>query len=574
MKSSAAIAKFHNRLKERHSVKNTPKWIREPKEYIQDRLFIRTKTKQVIPLRFNPIQEMYWEWKTNRDIILKPRQLGFSTLTIARFFECVINEENVTAVIIAHDSDSTIKMFQAVQLMYERLPEAKKEQLNNGRNKPKYGNRKEFFFAGNNSRIYVGTAGSDKFGRSQTINYLLCSEVAFWPNPEEVMTGLLQAVPIDGEIVIESTANGVGNYYNMTYEDAKKGKNNWKAHFYAWFQHPEYRMPLHKDESIEYDEDEKELVQKYKLTPEQIKWRRWKISEMPSKPDISKEDAFKQEYPANDLEAFLMTGTPVFDVKKVMNRIEYLEKLYAEKPPLRGDFIYDVNEAERITDSSIKFLPNKHGLLTIYEKPRPKQPSVVGGDIAEGGKDFSAGQTLNNNTGAQIAVWHGHMDTDLYAKQMYCLGRYYNDALLAIEVNFDMHPVKELRRLRYPRQYKREITDSSTRKKQEKDGFRTDRINRPVIIAELVAIVRDHIELINDIPTLKEMMNFVRNDEGKPEAMQGKHDDLIMALAIAYRARGQQMTAQPPKPELPGEFYTPGEREDLGGRQYQIRKVR
>ncbi|MFD7521431.1 hypothetical protein [Paenibacillus chitinolyticus] len=533
------LANIHNRIKEHAKVKNTPRWVRHPKDYIQDKLFIRTKNKQVVNLLFNPIQVMYWAEKTKRDIILKPRQLGFSTLTIARFFECVINEENVTAVIIAHDSDSTLKMFQAVQLMYERLPEGKKEQLNNGRNKPKYGNKKEFFFQGNNSRIYVGTAGSDKFGRSQTINYLLCSEVAFWPNPEEIMTGLLQAVPYDGEIVIESTANGVGNHYHQTYEDAKKGKNNWTAHFYAWFQHPEYQLPLADGEVIEYDQDEQELVERYSLTPEQIKWRRWKISEMPQRPDRSKEDVFKQEYPSNDLEAFLMTGLPVFDVRKVMARREHLEKLYKERPPLRGNFIYKYHN-DKIVAGSIKFVPDPNGFFTIYEPPAERVPYVAGGDTAEGGIDYSCGQVLNNMSGKQAAVWHGHTDTDLFAKQMYCLGKYYNAALIGIEVNFDLHPVKELERLGYRRQYKREIIDEISGKKQHKFGFRTDSATRPYIIAELVTIVRESIELITDITTLDEMLTFVRNEQGKPEALAGKHDDTIMALAIAHMARSQQ----------------------------------
>lgn len=533
------LAKIHDRIKEQAKVKNTPKWIRDPREYIQDKLYIRTKEKTVVNLLFNPIQAMYWMEQTKRDIILKPRQLGFSTLTIGRFFECVINEENVTAVIIAHDADSTQKMFQAVQLMYERLPEAKKEQLNNGKNKPKYGNRKEYFFAGNNSRIYVGTAGSDKFGRSQTINYLLCSEVAFWPNPEELMTGLLQAVPYDGEIVIESTANGMGNYYHQTYEDAKKGKNNWKSHFYAWFQHPDYKLSLMPGETLEYDDDEKELAEQYKLSPEQMKWRRWKISEMPQMPDKSKEDMFKQEYPANDLEAFLMTGAPVFDIKKVNARIEYLEEYYKQNKPVRGNFLYEYRN-EKIIDGKIRFVADPNGVVTIYEHPQPKTPYVLGGDTAEGGQDYSAGQMLNNITGKQAAVWHGHSDTDLYAKQMYCLGKYYNYALLSIEMNFDLHPVKELERLGYRKQFKREVLDEISRKKQHKFGFQTTTVTRPVIIAELVTVVRENTGLIWDLSTLYEMISFVRNKMGKPEAMQGKHDDLIMALAIAFQARGQQ----------------------------------
>lgn len=534
------LANIHNRIKEQARVKNTPKWVREPRKYIEERLFIRTKDKKVVNLVFNPIQALYWMEKTLRDIILKPRQLGFSTLTIGRFFECVINEENVTAVIIAHDADSTQKMFQAVQLMYERLPEAKKEQLNGGKGKPKYGNRKEYFFAGINSRIYVGTAGSDKFGRSQTINYLLCSEVAFWPNPEELMTGLLQAVPFDGEIVIESTANGVGNYYHQTYEDAKRGRNNWKAHFYAWHQHPDYRLELAPGESLgELTEDEREGVDKYGWTPEQIKWRRWKIAEMPQTPDRSKEDMFRQEYPSNDLEAFLNTGAPVFDQKKVMARIELLEARYEKQKPVRGNFVF-AYKGQMIIDSSIRFVPDPNGVVTIYKHPEPRRPYVLGGDTAEGGKDYSAGQMLDNITGEQVAVWHGHSDTDLYAKQMYCFGRYYNGALEAIEMNFDLHPIKELERLGYWHQFRRENIDDYNEPEQTKHGFRTTKITRPVIIAELVTVVRESIHLINDLETLREMLSFVRGPTGKPEASPGKHDDLIMALAIAHQARGQQ----------------------------------
>jgi hypothetical protein len=534
------LAKIHNRIREQAKVKNTPKWERKPREYIQDRLFIRTKNKQVVPLTFNPIQAMYWEDKTTRDIILKPRQLGFSTLTIGRFFECVINEENVTAVIIAHDADSTQKMFQTVQLMYERLPESKKEQLNNGRNKPKYGNKKEFFFQGNNSRIYVGTAGSDKFGRSQTINYLLCSEVAFWPNPEELMTGLLQAVPYEGEIVIESTANGVGNYYYQTYTAAKEGLVNWRPHFYSWFQHPEYQLPITSGEEIIFDEEEKELVAKYSLTPEQIKWRRWKISEMPDEDGIPREDRFKQEYPSNDDEAFLMTGTPVYDAKKVIPHKQLLEARYKKRKPWRGSLVYELDDRGMITRDSIKMEKDPHGMLLVYEMPQPGYPYVIGGDIAEGGHDMSVGQVRNNVTWNQAATWRGRTDTDLYAKQMYCLGILYNVALIGIETNFDTHPVKELDRLQYPRQYVREVPDTYTGQLQKRYGFHTSTTTRPPLISKHVGLARDHIVSFNDMMTLSEMLTFVRNKVGKPEALAGKHDDTILADAIALAIREQQ----------------------------------
>lgn len=534
------LANIHNRIKERQKVKNTPKWERKPREYIENNFYIRTKEKTTELLKFNPIQEKYWNSKTKRDIILKPRQLGFSTLTLARFFECVINEENVTAVVVAHDSESTQKLFKMVRLMYDRLPESKKDQLNNGRRRPKIGNRKEYYFEGNNSTIYVGTAGADKFGRGQTINYVLCSEVAFWDKPEDIMMGLLEAVPEDGEIVVESTANGVGTYYYDTFFEGKLDPNSeWTAHFYSWYEHPPYRTPLKPGEDFVLDEEERDLVDNHGVTLEQIKWRRRKINSMPKKADRSKEDSFRQEYPANDLEAFLSTGRPVFAQKTVRARITQLEAKYKVEKPVRGNFLF-AYEGQMIINDKIRFVPDENGVVTIYKHPEPRRPYVLGGDIAEGGKDYSAGQMLDNMTGEQVAVWHGHSDTDLYAKQMYCFCTYYNRALVAIEMNFDLHPIKELERLEYWHQYRRENIDDYNEPEQTKHGFRTTTVTRPVIIAELVTIVRETISVINDLPTLYEMLSFIRNDVGKPEASPGKHDDLIMALAIAYQARGQQ----------------------------------
>ena len=123
---------------------------------------------------------------------------------------------------------------------------------------------------------------------------------------------------------------------------------------------------------------------------------------------------------------------------------------------------------------------------------------------------------------------------------MYCLGRYYNVALEGIETNFSTFPVKELARLGYSRQFTREKIDTFTGKLDKTYGFRTDKLSRPLIIASLVQIVREHPETINDVETLEEMLTFVRNEKGRAEAQSGKHDDLIMGLAIAHHCRGQQ----------------------------------
>jgi phage terminase large subunit len=229
-------------------------------------------------------------------------------------------------------------------------------------------------------------------------------------------------------------------------------------------------------------------------------------------------------------------GKTVFDAQKVTARLLEVR----QQPPLAvGSLIYKY-EQEQIVDASIQFIEDGTGPLAIYEWPQAGYPYCIGGDIAEGGHDWSVGQVRNNITWQQAAAWRGQMDTDLYAKQMYCLGRYYNQALIAVETNFDSHPVKELQRLNYPRQYMREHMDSISGQLQRKYGFQTTKISRPVIISKYVAMARDHIENWHDTTTLEEMLTFVRDENGKPTAQEGQHDDCILADAICLEAREQQ----------------------------------
>jgi phage terminase large subunit len=230
-------------------------------------------------------------------------------------------------------------------------------------------------------------------------------------------------------------------------------------------------------------------------------------------------------------------GKTVFNAQLVTDRLIRVR----DKKPIRGTFVFKY-ENQMIVDNSIRFVEDENGELTIYEKPIAGVPYVIGGDISEGGIDYSVGQVRNNLTWNQAAVWRGQVDTDIYSKQMYCLGKYYNEALIGIEINFDLHPVKELQRLGYYNQYIRETMDSYTEQTQKKYGFRTDRVTRPVIIANYVALVRDHIDSFNDVATLEEMLTFVRNENGKPEAQKGKHDDTILADCICLEIRSQQIS--------------------------------
>jgi phage terminase large subunit len=233
-----------------------------------------------------------------------------------------------------------------------------------------------------------------------------------------------------------------------------------------------------------------------------------------------------------------IVGKTIFNARKVNERISALRNMSFK----RGQFTfeYDRDNPNKIIDESIQWVEDDKGYITIYEDKKNRFPYVIGGDTAGDGSDNFTAHVLDNITGKQVASLIHQFDEDMYAEQIYCLGKYYNNALIGLETNFSTYPIKRLEQLNYKKMYYREVEDSYTHKVQQKYGFRTDKVTRPLIIANLVKIVREESELINDIPTLNEMLTFVRNEKGKPEAQEGKHDDNIMGLAIAHYIRGQQ----------------------------------
>ncbi len=225
-------------------------------------------------------------------------------------------------------------------------------------------------------------------------------------------------------------------------------------------------------------------------------------------------------------------GNTVFCASKIQSRLSALKK-----PLKTGSFTYKEKDG-RLCD--IEFTEDENGFIKIYKMPEERHPYVIGGDTSGDGSDSFTGQVLDNSTGEQCAVLKHMFDEDIYARQMYCLGKFYNEALIGIECNFSTYPIKELERLKYKKQYIREREDSFSNTVTNSLGFRTTSLTRPVIIANLVKISRENIDLINDEETLLEMLTFVRNERGRCEAKSGAHDDLVMALAIAYYIRNQQ----------------------------------
>lgn len=228
-----------------------------------------------------------------------------------------------------------------------------------------------------------------------------------------------------------------------------------------------------------------------------------------------------------------VSGQSVFAAGKITGRLEELEE-----PVSRGDFVFSMGyspELKRVLvqDGSIDFAPSEQGAVKIYTEPVEGHAYVIGADTAGEGSDFFVAQVVDGSTGQQVCTLRGQMDEDVFARQVYCLGRYYHTALVAVEVNFSSYPIRELENLCYPRQYMRFKEGGSA------PGFRTTAGTRPIILAELVEIVREHVEWVCDRDTLAEMLTFVRNAQGRAEAQSGAHDDCVMALAIAYHAREQ-----------------------------------
>ena len=491
-------------------------------EFIEDNLKIKDKKGNLTNLKFNSAQQRFYGLlknsygnKPSRFIVLKARQLGISTFTESIITALTMLTPNTNSVLMAHLSESASSIFNMTKLFVDELPNGMKPQQ-------KYSNAKEIVFDGDNglkSSIRVMVASDATRGSTYKLAHL--SEVAFWEHPEEALLALNQAVPMtdDSLIVIESTANGF-NYFYTLWQDAVNGRNDYTPIFFPWYEDPEYSKPYDGFQLTSYELDIKE---RYNLTLDQLQWRRWCISNNCGNDEIK----FRQEYPITPEEAFITSGTSVFNSELILEHMKSLPDYIR-----RGYFNYDYDGLHL---TNIRWIEDPQGYIKIYREPTGL--SVIGGDTAGEGSDFFAAQVLDSD-GNLCATLHKQFDGDLFVKQVYCLGTYYR-SLIAIESNFDTFPNRELQRLHYPTLYVREKYDQILNDVQDKYGFKTTALTRPAIITQLVEIAREHIEKITDRETLQEMLSFIRNARGRAEAAEGAHDDLVMSLAIAYEALHQ-----------------------------------
>ena len=468
----------------------------------------------------------------------------FTSIITAYQLACSITQRNFSGFTLADEKDNTEAIFtDKAKFPYDTLPEKLKPT-------EKYNNRRELHFEKLNSRWRVSTAGSKNAGRSKTLNFFHGSECGFWPSLKSILTGLKPALTKNSIKILESTANGINDFCELWEED-----NNWECLFYEWWKTPEYFEKFeseYKEEtfkasvlgSIENTDAQTErwvyyrckwLLENMGLEWDQLYWyyNQWKDF----RGDI------KQEYPCSADEAFIASGLCVFDKEKIILRKAVLKKKYDETPYKLGYFTFEWENAEtknKIIDKSIKFTESANGYIRLYEDVKAGYPYVVGGDTKGEGSDFFTSTVINNITGNRCLTLHGYIESDQYAHQMYCIGTYFNTALIAIESNFNTYPLEELKRLGYHHQYIRKKYDSISGEYQRKYGFKTDGNTRPLIIDREIVLIRDNVEQFNDIGFLNECLTFI-NKEGRPDAESGKHDDIIFSDMIAEEARVQQI---------------------------------
>lgn len=498
-----------------------------------------------MPLRFNTAQEKLYEIIREehekgpvRIVVLKGRQMGCSTMIEGVFFADSATAVNADTLIMAHDDEATRHLFEMNRLFFDELPEPMKPMLaaSNAQElvfeNPTKDQREKKANPGLRSRIRCVTAGSKGAGRSFTFRNVHGSEVAFWPNFLRTHVAVMQAVPNERDtcVIYETTANGM-NEFKAFWDDAVAGRNGFRAVFLPWYLDAEYQMPV---TATDWTDAEKDLLA-FGLTPEQLTWRRWCIRTNCA----GDEEMFRQEYPTTPEEAFLTTGRPFFDNAR-------LALVPGEAPKHVGWFEY--TEAESGKPENIVWHEDARGYIRIWEEPEPGKPYVLGADSAGDGTDRFTAHGIDNVTGMQVCEYENPVSERLFARQLWCLGMYFNAALLALEVNYGSYAETVLEDWGYPLLYQRQRYDSIRKEFVSAYGFRTDGKTRPLAVGTIRTVMAETPEAVRSKWTLRQMLNFQYDEHGKPQGI-GDHDDLVLAAAICHMARGQQRTETLEKPQ-------------------------
>ena len=479
----------------------------------QLRIITKDASKGFVPFVFNDAQKYINEElekqreKTGkvRAIILKARQQGISTYCAARVFWKTYFAPYTKSVVMAHDSATSDALFNMSRNLIDNMDEPPTLQKSNA---------KEILFEHNKSGYRLYTAGSKEAGRGTTPTIAHLSEVAFWQFDEQILAGLFQGISQadDTEVILESTANGASGEFYRLYQGAMRGENEYLPIFLPWYITPEYYREA--PEGMELTEEEELLQEEYELNEDQLYWRRLKLGE-------SGDKKFIQEYPASAEEAFLVTGNSVFD-QTIVNSYEVKIPTYLRR--------YD--------EESSYFEDNKNGNLEIWKSPSFEERFIIGADVALGvGQDYSAAVVMNKEREVCALFRDNFIDPSVFGDILFYLGRYFNNALLAVESNsLGVATLNRLKQMNYVNLYYQTKAATLLNEEGLKPGFRTTVSTKPMIIGNLKRAVEEYDLDICSETLLHELKTYVSFENGSTGALVGNYDDTVIALAIAFEA--------------------------------------
>lgn len=473
--------------------------------------------------------------KKERHIILKPRQIGSSTIWALVMLRMALNVQQTLAYIIAHEKATSQHLLGMIRSVYDDIEKVKPTLDRDNEN--------EFSFIENGSKLRIGTALNLKVGRGITVHGVLGTEFAFWQNPEFIFAGLMNAVPHDdGIVVLESTANGVGNtFYDMFMHAWLNPEEAYVPHFYKWSDMHTYRAPVDVPFDLSDDADHKygdeiAIAEEHNLDLEQVAFRRSKIDEYPL--SVSGKKIFCQEYPLTVKEAFIGTGQSIFNE----DGLHWLKtSCNCEQLP-----------HHRINPSYVRGL--RQNEVSLFLTPKAGESYVVTCDPSEGkgeegDYDYTSISVWSERTWEQcLHVRSRRIESSEIAKVLVDVAHWYNNAILVVERNNHGHAVIQATlALGYSNFYAyKDFSQNTTKhgaRKKESFGFHANIKSKKLAEDALAENIADKAIRIYSLVMVDELENFRRLEGGKTGAPKGKHDDCVSdAKMFAYYEKYKDST--------------------------------
>lgn len=517
--------------------------------------------------------------KPIRIVLLKARQWGGSTVSqLYMAWLQLVHKVGLNSLIIAHQGAGSDEIKDMFDRMIKAYPVEMLHKLGEAydANEPKLvgvGKSGSIYrVPQRNCKIKIGTAERPDSCRGGDYNLVHLSEVGLWKategkKPEDIVRSACSGVLYRPYtmIVYESTANGTGNFFQREYDMASKGKSQFEAMFVSWFDIEIYSTPVDDILSFAaslYDNRNNDNVASSREESGKYLWWLWEKGAtleaihwyILERAKYNEHASMASEYPSDDVEAFVHSGTMVFDKYKV----EAFKK-YCKEPRFVGDVYADADEGKNAL-KNLRFVEDRQGVLWIWEKPEIDEDEKVTDRyltvVDVGGRSSKADWSVivvfdrlfmaEGGRPAVVAQWYGHCDIDLLAWKAAQIAAFYDNSLLVIESNtlethdkerdvdgdqsqFILNQIKGV----YPNLYARKQSEEDILQGlPTKYGFHTNVATKPMVISTMVKVIRQNLYVERDARCLDEYLTYEKKPNGAYGAIIGKHDDLLMTRAI------------------------------------------